>query len=92
MDILPTKRVMLANLQPGQHIDHIIFPNGNPLRVQSEIVRVETHCNFGRVWITSGPLNWQKLTFKYQVVIADIQLEKRSPATPTITTQHSLHA
>jgi hypothetical protein len=93
MNILPTKRVMLSNLQPGQHIDQIVFDrHGNPLRVQSEIVRIEKSCNFGRIWLVSGPLTWQTLTFKYQVALAQIQLQKRTQTTPTITTQRTLHA
>lgn len=64
-----TKWAMLANLQPGQFIDHIIFPNGDPIQVQSKIIRIEIQCNFGRLWTTNGVLPWQMLTYKYKVVM-----------------------
>lgn len=63
------KRVMLANLHPGQCIDYIVFEkNGKPAHVQSEIVSIEIHCNFGRLHTIRGALPWQMLTFKYEVV------------------------
>ncbi len=66
---MQVKRTMLANLQIGQHIDHIVFVNGKPRHLQSEVTDVEIHSDFGRVWTKTGSLNWQMITSKYQVVL-----------------------
>lgn len=69
MEIFRTKRIMLANLQPGQCIDYIVFESGNPIHLQAEIIHIERDCNFGCVWTIHGSLSWQMLTFKYLVVV-----------------------
>lgn len=67
---------MLANLHPGQCIDHIVFDlNGKPAHVQSEIVNIEIHCNEGRGHTIRGALPWQMLTFKYVVLIVANSIE-----------------
>ncbi len=70
---MQVRRIMLANLKVGQYIDHIVFVNGKPRHLQSEVTAVEIHDDFGRGWTETGPLNWQMLTSKYQVVSAQIQ-------------------
>ena len=53
---MQVKRTMLANLKIGEYIDHIVFVNGKPRHLQSEVTKVEIHSDFGRVWTTTGPL------------------------------------
>ncbi len=53
---MDVQRVMIANLQVDQYIDHIIFVNGKPKHLQSEVTEIEIHDDFGRVWTTTGPL------------------------------------
>lgn len=70
---MQVKRTMLANLKIGEYIDHIVFVNGKPRHLHSEVTNIEIHSDFGRVWTTTGPLNWQTLTAKYQVISASLQ-------------------
>ncbi len=50
---------MLANLHPGQRIDHIVFDkNGKATHVQSEIVSIKIHYTFGRLHTIRGALPW----------------------------------
>ena len=62
------KRVMLANLNTGQCISHIVFKQGKPLWVVAEIIRIEIEHNYGGLWTSSGPLPKEMLTRKYEVV------------------------
>lgn len=62
------KRVMLANLKIGQNISFIVSEQGQPIRVEAEIIRIEIEHNFGRLWTNCGPLPKEALTFKYEVV------------------------
>ena len=64
------KRVMLANLRAGQHISYIVFKQGQPCWVETEIIRIEIGNNSGRLWTTSGPLPRESLTYKYEIVDA----------------------
>ena len=64
------KRVMLANLRTGQHISYIVFKQGQPRWVETEIIRIEIGNNSGRLWTTSGPLPRESLTYKYEIVDA----------------------
>ena len=77
---MQVKRTMLANLQIGEYIDYIVFVNGKPKHLQSQVTKIEIHDDFGRVWTTTGPLNWQMLTSKYQVVPPPIQNFHLNPA------------
>ena len=63
----PIKRIMLVNLKPGERIAYITFKRSKPVRVESEVTRVEREYNLGRLWTTHGPLPWQPLTAKYEV-------------------------
>lgn len=64
-----TKRIMLANLQPGQCVDYIAFEHGNPVHLQAEIIHIERDYSFGCIWTIHGPQSLQMLTYKYLVVV-----------------------
>lgn len=65
---------MLANLKPGQHISYVtVCKSCKPIKVKTAITRIEIEGNFGRLWTIRGPLMWQLLTFKYEVVTKDSQ-------------------
>ena len=67
METKQIKRIMLANLNPGECIAYISFKRGQPVRLEAEVIRVESEYNAGRLWTTHGPLPWQSLTAKYEV-------------------------
>jgi hypothetical protein len=65
---------MLANLKPGQHISYVsICKSCKPTKVKTAITHIEIEGNFGRLWTICGPLMWQLLTFKYEVVTKNSQ-------------------
>ena len=63
----PIKRIMLANLKPGERIVYMTYKRSLPVRVEGEVTHVEREYNLGRLWTTQGPLPWQPLTTKYEV-------------------------
>ena len=67
IETLPSKRVMLANLQPGERIVYTIFSQSKPVRVEGEVTQIERKRNLGRIWTTYGSLPWQPLTAKYEL-------------------------
>ncbi len=67
IEILPIKRVMLANLKPGERITYTIIERSKSVRVDVEVTRIEKKENLGRLWTIYGPLSWQALTAKYEL-------------------------
>ena len=67
METKPIKRVMIANIKPGERITYITFQRSLAIRVEGEVTHVEFEYKLGRLWTTHGPLPWQPLTAKYEV-------------------------
>ena len=66
-ETLSIKRIVLANLKPGERIVYTIFTGSKSVRVEGEVTQIEREYNLGRIWTTHGSLPWQPLTAKYEL-------------------------